>query len=466
MSTPAERTAAPGTPTFWLPPVLSAVFAFAWRIVLIQLAPTAYSFDGFQRWGGRDHVLVQDWLPATQAFIWLTAQAGGGIYAGRVVMAGVAALAAGAGCWLAQSLAAERVGPREATWAGWAFLVAASFGPWCSWGTVFYQESTFLLVLFAGLALALGRRPLLADLVIGLLGLVRYEGWPIVLMYLVWRRRPAALLALWGMAVWVAIRASGVEGYHASPVNFADWEGLAERFTIGRWFDDVAMLGYRLINSGGAVWVVGGAIVAWLERRSPLIRLVTAIVASQFAITLAWLAGLEVSTSRMVIIPVAVSAVLGASLAPIIARDRRAIYLLPIGLAALMGVGLEDAQRRMRVETYRIRHEKQALRLMDDCPGCVWWVLPRRGLGTRARHDGCEVIQGISDLIEGEDFFCASWVHPDEAMASYAQCGGTIRWDSDEKAYVAEQHLPGSMPAMPRLPPDPALRTDLDGDED
>ena len=138
MSDVGEARPPVNTPTVWLPAAVAM----------------AVAFDGYQRWAGRDHILVQDWLPVTQALIWLTAQLGGDIYVGRLVMAFVAASAAGAGTWLAQSLAAERVGPREATTAGWAFVIAALFGPWSSWGTVFYQESTFLLVLFGGLALA------------------------------------------------------------------------------------------------------------------------------------------------------------------------------------------------------------------------------------------------------------------------------------------------------------------------
>ncbi len=455
-----------GTPTLWLPSAVAAVVAFVWRVALIQFAPVAYSFDGYQRWAGRDHILVQDWLPVTQFLIWLTARLGGDIHAGRLVMSLVAAGAAGAGCWLTQALAAERVGPREATTAGWAFVVAASFGPWCSWGTVFYQESTFLLVLFGGLALALGRRPLLADLVIGLLGLVRYEGFPVVLMYLLWRRRPAALVSLWGMALWLALRGAGVQGYHASPVSFADWEGLADRFTLMGWFDDLYMFGYRVSNSGGGVWIGAAAIYAWLDRRSPLTLLIAAIGLSQLGITMVWLAGLEVSTSRMVVIPVVTASVLGSALAPLVARQRLLMYLLPVGLAVLLAIGLEDAQRRMRVETYRVRYEKAALRLMEECPGCVWWVLPRSGLGTRSRHDGCEVIQGISDLREGEDFYCAAWVDPDEAMEFYSQCGGTIRWDSDQRAYVSERHIPGGLPILPSQDPDPVLRTDIDGDDE
>ena len=119
----------------------------------------------------------------------------------------------------------------------------------------------------------------------------------------------------------------------------------------------------------------------------------------------------------------------------------------------------------MRVEGYRVRAETEALRLMGDCPGCIWWVVPRPKAGTRARHDGCEVIQGISDMVEGEDFYCASWVDSEQAMELYSQCGGTLRYDDVTQAYVAERHLSGTAPPMPLVPADPALRTDDGADE-
>ena len=452
-------------PTPWLPAVVAVFATFAWRAFLLHVAPVAYSYDGYQRWAGRDHILVQSWLPVTQSIIWVTAQFGGDLATGRLVMAAVAALSAGAGTLLAQRISEARHGPALAVYAGWTFVVAAFFGPWVSWGTVFYQESTFLLVLFSAMYLALGRRPVLGDLVMGLLGLVRYEGGPVILLYVAWRRKPGSLLALWGMGVWLALRGSGLEGFHASPVNFADWEGLGTRFNLNKWLDDVAMWLWRLVNSGGLVWIVLGSLVAWFNRELSGVRVMTLIFLSQVAITAAWLAGLEVSTSRMVVIPVAVMAVLGAGVAPWIVQRKSAIALLPVGLAIVLAVGLNDAGRRMRVEGYRVRAETEALRLMGDCPGCIWWVVPRPKAGTRARHDGCEVIQGISDMVEGEDFYCASWVDSEQAMELYSQCGGTLRYDDVTQAYVAERHLSGTAPPMPLVPADPALRTDDGADE-
>ena len=52
-----------------------AVFVvhLAVRLALIATYPDNYSMDAYQRWGGRHHLLVQDWLPATQSILWLTA---------------------------------------------------------------------------------------------------------------------------------------------------------------------------------------------------------------------------------------------------------------------------------------------------------------------------------------------------------------------------------------------------------
>lgn len=518
---------AEAAPTPWLPPLVAFFVAFAWRVSLILLAPVPYSFDGYQRWAGRDHFLVQDWLPATQGLIWLTARLGGDLFVGRVVMAAVAATAACLGSMLVMRIARERHPPAAATWAGWAFVIAACFGPWCSWGTVFYQESTFLVVLFAGLLLAGTRWPWLGDVVIGLVGLVRYEGWPCIVLYIAWRShllplvwawlgalrrghlpgrdedaslRPIVLavrrawrplaIACWGMIAWMVIRAVYGHGYQASPVSFADWEGLGQRFTLAAWLHDARTLAWRFSSSTGVWWIALGVLVAWRERASALVQLITLLFLAQVAITVVWLAGLEVSTSRMTVIPVVLAAVLGAVAVPdlvamrlVLATTERRFrlrlsttdpapalgtrfrilplsLLVPIGLAVMLGSGLEDARHRMRAEAYRVRYETPAVTAMEECPGCTWWVLPRRGLGTRARHDGCEVIQGTSNMLAGSQFYCAPWVKPEDAAELYANCSGTIRWNSGTRSYLIERHLNGSLPPMPDWVPDPALRTD------
>ena len=429
--------------TPWLPAVTALGRGFVWRLLLVLQSPVAFSFDGFQRWAGRDHVLIQDWMPTTQVLIWLTAQAGGELLAGRVVMCLVSGLAAAAGTLLAQRLAAAEYGERPALWAGWTFAVASAYPHWAAWGTVFYQESSFLLVLFTGLWLAARGNLRGGDLVIGLLGLVRYEGWPCVLLYLAWRRDRRALVALWGPLVWLAIRGFGGEGHAASPVNFADWEGLTDRFALEAWLGDVLGLARRLWAAGGWVWWSLGGVALWLHRRSSLCWLVAALVAAQLAATLAWVAGLETSTSRMGVVPVVMVAVLGASAVPALARWPRSGWALVVALAALLGFQLVEGRDRMRAETRFFAAEADALEEMRRCPGCRWWVLPRSGLGTRARHDGCEVLQGISSLRHGKDFYCSSWIVDDRAAAS-ASTDGTVRWDEVAKVYRVERHLSGT----------------------
>lgn len=449
----------------WLPPLAAFFASLAWRACIVIFWPTAYAFDGYQRWAGRDHLLVQDWLPATQTVIWAVAQLGGGIAEGRAAMAVVGALAAALGTMLVQRLAVP-LGPHGVMVAGWSFVVAALFGPWGSWGTVFYQESTFLAVLFGGLLLASRGNLLAADLVMGLLGLVRYEGWPCIVLYLAWRRDGKAALSVWGILIWLLIRGMGIEGYHASPVNFADWEGLAERFTLSAYQHDTQMLLYRVANSGSLTWIVLGVIGLVAFRANGLALLVGLLFVSQAGATLAWLAGLEVSTSRMLVIPTAIASILGA-LGTAWAEERvRWKAVAPVGLMVMLAISLVDGGRRARVETMRVRQERAAVATMADCPGCTWWVVPRKRLGTRERHDGCEVIQGITDLRHGREFYCAPWVNPDEASALFAACSGTVRWDGGSRAYVVERHLAGQVGAPPVPVEDThVLPSDPEGEE-
>ena len=56
-----------------------------------------------------------------------------------------------------------------------------------------------------------------SDIVLGGLALVRYEGWPIAILYILWRRDLRATLAAWGMLSWLVIKAIGVDGYVLHP---------------------------------------------------------------------------------------------------------------------------------------------------------------------------------------------------------------------------------------------------------
>lgn len=389
------------------PPVLAAFgVALAARLVLIQQYPVNLGLDGFQRWAGRDYWLVQGWLPATQMVVWAVAELGGSFLAARVAMAVVASLAIGAGAMVAEAVAG-RVG-------AWLFLGAATFGPFLLWGTALYQEGTFLLFLFGGLALALRGHPRLGDLVIGAVGLVRYEGWPLVALYALWRRDPRALTAGWGIALWMFGRGVlGWTGHHASPVNyFSDWDGIVERFSLATWAGEVGWLAERAFGVGAFTIGGLGAAGAWIGRRRPEVLLVAIMALAQVALVLVWIAGLEQATYRMLVIPALLAAVPASVAVTWIHAKLPREWMragLVTGLVVLMGVGLVDASRVVRGEVRWTRPERAALDEMAGCPECRWYVVPRTEIGPRDRHDGCELLQGVSALRHGEDFFCDAW---------------------------------------------------------
>lgn len=397
------------------------------RLGLIAYNPTPYSLDGYQRWAGRDHLLVQDWLPATQSLIWLVAHLGGDVVAARVVVSLVAAVAAGAGATLAIRLA-------DRPSAGWWFIGLALYGPFLSWTTVLYQEGTFLAVLFVGLALGAAGRLRAADVVIGLIGLVRYEGWPYLLAWLAWRRDWRAGVALWGAAVWLAVKASGATGFHASPVDIRDWVGIVERFDLGRFAEELQLLVYNLVRSGAFTMVVVAAWGAWRHRAERFFLLLWVM---QLGITAAWMAGLESALTRMLVVP---ALVVAPGCAATIAREaERRRWVFAVGLVSMLligGGGILDARKRIRSETNYWGKEVELAQAMEACTGCVWWVDPQRGLGPRDRHDGCEAVQGITSLRRDADFYCAAWETPEAAVVDFPKCDSIARYDG--KTYVIE----------------------------
>jgi hypothetical protein len=106
------------------PALLALMLGLLSRAWLIERFPNNYSFDAWQRWAGRDHLLVQDWLPVVQAIIYVVAKLGGGVQVTRMVLATVTSIGTAAGVW-----AAESMGGRSAAW---IFAVASMFGPSCS----------------------------------------------------------------------------------------------------------------------------------------------------------------------------------------------------------------------------------------------------------------------------------------------------------------------------------------------
>jgi hypothetical protein len=411
------------------PPVAAAfLVALALRVGLLVRWPANIGLDGFQRWAGRDWLLVQEWLPATQGVVWAVAKIGGGPLEARVAMAVVAAAATAAGAALVEAVAGRT--------AAWAFVAIGAYAPFLVWTTALYQEGTFLLVAFAGLALAATGRPRLGDVVIGAVGLVRYEGWPLVALYVLWRRDPRALVAGWGAVAWLAGRAAfGWEGHRSSPIDyFADWDGIADRFSWEAWGASMAWLGERAWRTGALLVLALGAAGAWIGRRRAEVVLVVATALVQIAFVAVWMVGLERATYRMLVLPVVLAGVPAAIAAAAAWERARATWARAGLVAALLGgvaYSVKEADDVTRGEMRWTRPERDALAAMAACPDCRWYVVPRTGIGPRDRHDGCELLQGVSTLRHGEDYWCAAWP---EGAGGEALSDGVVAWDG--KSYT------------------------------
>lgn len=414
-------TAPPATGSAFGPVATAFVAALVVHLMLLWGFPDNIGLDGFQRWAGRDWLLVQGWLPGHQALIWAADALGLELFGVRLVMTVVASLAVAAGASLAHAIGGRR--------AGWFFGTVATFGPFALWGTALYQEGVFLLLLFTGLALAMRGRLVLADVLLGALGLVRYEAWPLLALYVAWRRSPRALLVGWGAGVWVLGRAAGWAGHASSPIDyFSDWNGLGSRFTVVGWLQDFGQLLLLALQSGAVVFAVYALV--GLRTRARGTWLLMTMVAVQLAFVAVWMVGLERATPRMLILPTLIAAVVAAvGLARAWDhRNGRIVALVVLVLGG--GAGLFDAWTAAGKEARWTRHERRALAKMQDCPGCRWWVEPRTEIGPRDRHDGCEILQGVSDLRHGEHFLCAAW--PDAAGGA-SSCQGRVTWTG--KAY-------------------------------
>jgi len=400
------------------------------RVALILTYPDNYSMDAYQRWGGREHLLIQDWLPATQSLIWVVHTLGGGILMMRIVMAIVAALAVTAGAWVARHLGG--------TAAGWLFIPIGLFGPFLTWSVVPYQEGTFLLWMFGALALALEAKSrgldrtaplwMMADFTAGFIPLVRYEGWPVTMLYIIWRRDPRACLALWGAALWLIVKAVGIEGHASSPVNFADWEGISTRFDPQVLSTTLGKLWRHMLDTKGVVLLITG-LIAWfhlLRRARPSILLLGLIFAGQIAALFGWLIGLETATYRMQAIPGVLLGLFVAASGGIIWKHRgwpSKTIITVIGVAAMVAFtqqGFNNAYRSTR----SVRWETRLVEEMESCTDCRYLVKPRKGLGTRNRHDGCEIIQGLGTSIHGDQFWCQLW----EDVPADFQATHAARW--------------------------------------
>ena len=398
------------------------------RLVVIWFYPDPWQFDAYQRWAARDHLWVQVWLPATQVVVWTVSKLGGDIQALRIVMGTLASVTVVMGAALA-----HRLGGRGAVW---LFAPMAIFGPYLMWSVVPYQESTLLFALFAALLLQ-DKSPVLSAVVMGALAFCRYEGWPLLVVYMLVQRRWSSLWCLWGVVLYFVLDGLHLnEPYAASPDSFEDWEGLENKLTwrnskrlfIGGWYEAA---------NAGLPWICLGALYAL--RSFPRWRRETWILVFAFlgqaAATIGWMFSLGLSFSRMAVVPGMVIAIVAAgSTGPQWVRMGMRMRLAVVGAWVAIAVWsvtqtVPDIDRMFRT----MRREVEVVRVIETCPGDVWAMRPRKHPGPRRRHDACEVVQGLTNLRAGQDFDCETW-----------KWGGpepTVRvvWDRQLKVYVYER---------------------------
>ena len=377
--------------------------AFLVRMVVIAEYPDPWQFDAYQRWAARDHLWVQVWLPATQVVVWTVAKLGGGILALRIVMAAIASATVAMGALLAHRLGGVR--------GAWAYLPMVVFGPYLLWSVVPYQESTLLFALFGGLLLS-RRYPWAGDLLIGALAFCRYEGWPLLVVYLFVQRRWSALLCLWGVVAYFVIDLLGMnEPFAASPDSFEDWEGLENKLTPANAKRLFLSLWYEMSRCG-LPWIFIGAVFSltrWPLKREQWVLWFAFL--GQMAATIGWMFSLGVVFSRMTVLPGMVIGVLSAA-----ELGLRWPHLNRLGkwFIALFTMGLmtwtvtftkPDIDRMFKT----MRFDVELVRVVEGCPDETWSIVPRKHPGPRRRHDGCEVLQGLTNLRAGEEFVCEPW---------------------------------------------------------
>ena len=120
--------------------------------------------------------------------------------------------------------------------AGWAFLPVVVFGPSPTWTSVPYQEGTFMLFLFVAWrcppGTRSGRKAQGRDWMgrpgLGGLALVRYEGWLSPCSTSCGDGTTCCARHM-GHGHMACHQGLGVDGYAASPIHYADWEGIDSR---------------------------------------------------------------------------------------------------------------------------------------------------------------------------------------------------------------------------------------------
>lgn len=404
-------------------PFIIFVLAFLIRATAILIWPSAFQFDAYQRWAGRDHLFVQVWLPATQFVVWLGAKIGLSMYGLRFVFAAMGSLALSLGGALAQKMAGRQ--------AAWLFLPMVFFGPFLVWSTSPYQESTLLIFLFAGLLIT-HFKPRLSDWLMGAMALVRYEGWPLIVVHAIFRRSPWAVFSFWGCAILgFGYAFDLIHTYQASPDSFEDWNDLSGHLKPRL----VSFVMYRLAvitEFSGTNWLLIGILLFPFIRNKKSTHWMLLLTAlGQICATIGWALSLGVAFSRMMITIALPSAIL---LSVVLAQRWSNWKLWKRGILILGIIGwsvwtLRDAYVDYSSYNKGLRFELELIKQMERCPDDYWGVDPRVHPGRRARHDGCEVVQGLSEMRAGYDFSCMIWNGPTRPISLRAS------WSKDERTY-------------------------------
>ena len=102
---------------------------------------------------------------------------------------------------------------------------------------------------------------------------------------------------------------------------------------------------------------------------------------------------------------------------------------LVFGLVLWTAWTLRDAYVDYSSYSKGLRFEVQLLEEMARCPDDYFGIDPRKHPGKRNRHDGCEVIQGLSDRRAGVDFSCMIWNGPTRPISLRAS------WSEADRQY-------------------------------
>ena len=162
----------------------------------------------------------------------------------------------------------------------------------------------------------------------------------------------------------------------------------------------------------GLPWIFIGAVFSlsrWPLKREQWVLWFAFL--GQMAATIGWMFSLGVVFSRMTVLPGMVIGVLSAA-----ELGLRWPHLNRLGkwFIALFTMGLmtwtvtftkPDIDRMFKT----MRFDVELVRVVQGCPDETWSIVPRKHPGPRRRHDGCEVLQGLTNLRAGEEFVCEPW---------------------------------------------------------